>query len=115
MVIWMDDCLDLSFTDLGMIPRALTTFYTYADILVLYEEDMQQISEVLGTASLTLSAVIALEDGTEQDFAGSCLFLKPASAADALMEEVFAAAHRLAQACRCGACFDCLRTPGSVN
>ena len=115
LVIWMNNSLELSFEDPSAISKALIKFYAYAEILDVNKKDMQQISKHFGTAGLTLSAVVAPADGTMRKFPGCCIFLKPASAADPLMEEVFATAYRLAQACRCGACFDCLRTAGCVD
>ena len=115
LVIWMNNSLELSFEDPSAISKALTKFYAYAEILDVNKKDMQQISKQFGTAGLTSRAVVAPADGTMREFPGCCIFLKPASAADPLMDEVFATAYRLAQACRCGACFDCLRTAGCVD
>ena len=115
LVIWMKNSLELSFEDPGVTSKALTRLYAYAEILDINERDMQLMSEHFATAGLALSAAIAAGDSTVRGFAGCCIFVKPASAADPLMEEVFATAHRLARACRCGACFDCLRTAGCVD
>ena len=115
LVIWMMNSLELSFEDPCVTSKALTKFYAYAKILDMNKRNMQQMSKHFGTAGLTLCAVVAPADGTVREFAGCCIFVKPASAADPLMEEVFATAHRLSHACRCGACFDCLRTAGCVD
>ncbi|CAK0782051.1 hypothetical protein CVIRNUC_005539 [Coccomyxa viridis] len=115
LVIWMNNSLDLFFEDPGETSKALTRFYAYAEILVMRVNDMQQMSKHFGTAGLALSAVVAPVGGIEQELKGCCMFLKPASAADPPMEEVRATARRLVHACRCGACFDCLRTAGRVD
>ena len=115
LVIWMNDSLKLSFEDPCMSSKALKEFCAYAGSLDIDEKDMQQMAKHFGTVGLALSAVVAPADGTEHDFTEYCTFLKPAGAADPPLEEIFTIARQLAYACRCGACFECLRTAGCVD
>ena len=50
----------------------------------------------------------------ERKKGSSCMFLKPISAQDQSMEELYKIVHELSQ-CQCGACHDCLKRAGIIE
>ena len=114
LVVYAKGRLELSFEQPAAMCRALQTFYALGQPLF---PNLSDVCQSLVQRSMVLDEVFAQHaDGGERlSSDASCVYLKPMGAPDVSMRELFTTVERLANKCRCGACFACLREAGCIE
>lgn len=114
LVVYAKGRLELSFEQPAAMCRALQTFYALGQPLF---PSLSDVHQSLAQRSMVLGEVFAQHaDGGERlSSDASCVHLKPRGAPDVSMRELFTTVEALANKCRCGACFACLREAGCLE
>ena len=119
LVVFTMGPLELSFEDLTATSASLTSFYAFGQPLTMTASvvSVLRMSAALAKRGLTLTVVKAPEDCSGERFkaSASCIYLRPIEAEDLPVRQLHALTEKLALACRCGACFSCLRRAGAVD
>ncbi len=119
LVVYAVGPLYLSFEDPVATYASLTSFYAFGQPLTasIPVVDVLRMSAALAKRGLTLTVVSAPKDCWGERFKGSAsfIYLRPIDVEDLPLRQLHSLTERLALACRCGACFSCLRRAGAVD
>ena len=103
-----DGCMDLSFEDPAAIASSLNTFYAFGLPLITESSDMLAMCGSMARRGKILAAVSAPAN-MEYEHAGStCIYMRPAMAMDATIQELFHVVKTRLSECNCRVCFICL-------
>ena len=114
LVVYAKGRLELSIEQPAAMWRSLQTFCALGQPLF---PNLSDVYQSLAQRRMILDEVFAqrADEGERVNSDASCIYLKPIGAPDVSVRELFTTVERLANKCRCGACFACLREAGSIK
>ena len=115
LVVLAEGRAELSFEDPEATILALKELYAFGQPLKPDGMDILRMSTALVGSDRALCGASAQKSGKGFEDGSSCLYLRPTAAGALSMQQVYDMVARLARACRCGACFDCLSKAGHLD